>query len=166
FNNDYLVSTWNEHNEAVYENFVTSKQMIFIVLMIIVFVAAFYTASVAQQMIQDDMKEIAILKLIGTNDTMVKESAFISIFFVTISGIILGLGLGVFLGYNIGSILKKLSNIGLPSLSFYLLDFTITIPFISILIIIASLLLISAFAIGISLRKTTRITPQDLFTSL
>ncbi|MBQ6124051.1 MAG: ABC transporter permease, partial [Spirochaetales bacterium] len=71
----YDISKWNEHNVSVYENFVTSRQMILIILMLVVVVAAFYTASVAQQMIQDDMQEIAITKLIGASDTLVRRSA-------------------------------------------------------------------------------------------
>ncbi len=160
------VSTWNQHNISVYENFVTSKQMIFIILLLVVVVAAFYTASVAQQMIQDDITDIAIVKLIGSSDSLVKKSAFISVYTVTVIGMVLGIALGILIGLNLGPILTWLSNMGIQSLSFYLLDFDITIPWLSILVISACLLLISYLSIQISLVKTRRITPIRLFTSL
>ena len=162
----YDISMWNEHNVSVYENFVTSRQMILIILMLVVVVAAFYTASVAQQMIQDDMQEIAITKLIGASDTLVRRSAFLSVYMVTFIGMLLGIVLGLLIGLNLGPILTWLSSMGLKSLSFYLLDFDITVPWLSILLISASLLLISYISIQVSLGKTKRITPIRLFTSL
>ena len=162
----YDISKWNEHNVSVYENFVTSRQMILIILMLVVVVAAFYTASVAQQMIQDDMQEIAITKLIGASDILVRRSAFLSVYTVTFIGMLLGIILGLLIGLNLGPILTWLSSMGLKSLSFYLLDFDITVPWLSILLISASLLLISYISIQVSLGKTKRITPIRLFTSL
>jgi lipoprotein-releasing system permease protein len=162
----YGISKWNEYNVAVYENFVTSRQMIFIILLLVVVVAAFYTASVAQQMVQDDMSDIAIAKLIGSSDTLVKKSAFLSVYAVTVIGMLIGIVLGLLIGCNLGPILTGLSNLGLQSLSFYLLDFDINVPWLSILIISLCLLAISYVAIWLSLAKTRRISPIQLFTSL
>lgn len=160
------ISTWNEHNVSVYNNFVTSKQMILIILLIVIVVAAFYTSSVAQQMIQDDMKPISIAKLIGMADSQVRISAFISVSSVTVAGIVLGIGLGIGIGYGLGPVLSALSNKGLQSLSFYLLDFVVDIPWKSVLLISVCLMVLSAASVWIALGKTRRITPMRLFTSL
>ena len=162
----YDISKWDQHNVSVYENFVTSRQMILIILLLVVVVAAFYTASVAQQMIQDDMQDIAITKLIGASDALVRRSAFLSVYTVTFVGMVLGILLGLLIGLNLGPILTWLSSMGLKSLSFYLLDFDITVPWLSILLISACLLVISYVSIQISLGKTRRITPIRLFTEL
>ncbi|MGP1508838.1 MAG: ABC transporter permease [Sphaerochaeta sp.] len=162
---DYDISKWNEHNISVYENFVTSRQMIFVILLLVVIVAAFYTASVAQQMIQDDIQDIAIAKLIGSSDAVVRKSAFLSVYTVTCLGMLLGIALGLIIGCSLGPALTGLSSLGIQSLSFYLLDFDITIPWISILIISVCLLAISFISIRFSLRKTKAITPIRLFTS-
>lgn len=160
------ISTWNEHNVSVYNNFVTSKQMILIILLIVIVVAAFYTSSVAQQMIQDDMKPISVAKLIGMSDSQVRLSAFISVSSVTVAGIVLGIGLGIGIGYGLGPVLSALSNKGLQSLSFYLLDFVVDIPWKSVLLISVCLMVLSAASVWIALGKTRRITPMRLFTSL
>ena len=162
----YDITRWDQHNVSVYENFVTSRQMILIILLLVVVVAAFYTASVAQQMIQDDMQDIAITKLIGASDSLVRRSAFLSVYTVTFIGMLVGIGLGLVIGLNLGPILTWLSSMGLKSLSFYLLDFDITVPWLQILLISASLLVISYVSIQISLGKTRRITPIRLFTEL
>ena len=162
----YDISKWNEHNISVYENFITSRQMILIILLLVVAVAAFYTASVAQQMVQDDIQDIAISKLIGASDSLVRKSAFLSVYAVTVAGMLLGIILGLLIGCNLGPILTWLSSLGIKSLSFYLLDFDITVPWLQVLLISACLLVISFLAINISLRRTRRITPMRLFTSL
>lgn len=160
------ISTWNEHNVSVYNNFVTSKQMILIILLIVIVVAAFYTSSVAQQMIQDDMRPISIAKLIGMADSQVRLSAFISVSSVTVAGIVLGIGLGIGIGYGLGPVLSALSNKGLQSLSFYLLDFVVDIPWKSVILISVCLMVLSTASVWIALGKTRRITPMRLFTSL
>ena len=163
---EYDISEWNEHNVSVYENFISSRQMIMIILLLVVVVAAFYTASVAQQMVQDDIQEIAISKLVGCSNALVRKSAFISVYTVTLAGMLIGIALGLLIGLNLGPILTWLSNLGIQSLSFYLLDFTIEIPWLSIAIISAALMAISFISIQISLSKTRHITPMRLFTSL
>ena len=163
---EYDISEWNEHNVSVYENFVSSRQMIMIILLLVVVVAAFYTASVAQQMVQDDIQEIAISKLVGCSNALVRKSAFISVYTVTLAGMLIGLALGMLIGLNLGPILTWLSDLGIQSLSFYLLDFTIEIPWLSIAIISVALMAISFISIHISLGKTRHITPMRLFTSL
>ena len=162
----YEISLWNEYNVSVYENFVTSRQMIFIILLLVVVVAAFYTSSVAQQMVQDDITDIAISKLIGCSDSLVKKSAFLSVYAVTVIGMLIGILVGLLIGCNLGPILTTLSRMGLQSLSFYLLDFDITVPWLSILLISVCLLVISYAAIRLSLAKTRRISPIQLFTTL
>ena len=157
------VSTWDEYNVSVYSNFITSKQMILIILLLVVVVAAFYTASVAQQMVQDDIKPISIAKLIGMSDSMVRVSVFMSVTLVTILGMLLGLALGIGIGYALGPVLSQLSRLGLESLSFYLLDFEVTIPWKTVLLLSACLLALSCMAVWLTLRKTRKITPIRLF---
>ncbi len=157
------ISTWNQHNLSVYNNFITSKQMILIILLLVVVVAAFYTSSVAQQMIQDDIKPISIAKLIGMNDRMIRISAFMSVCLVTFFGMLLGLCLGIAIGYALGPVLSQLSRMGLESLSFYLLDFDVQIPWTTVLLVSACLLVLSNIAVWLTLRKTRKITPIQLF---
>ncbi len=166
FGPGHSISKWSEHNVSVYENFVTSRQMIMIILMLVIVVAAFYTASVAQQMIQDDMQDIAIAKLVGSSNKLVKKSAFISVYTVTLAGMVIGIALGLLIGCNLGPILTRLSNLGIQSLTFYLLDFSITVPWLSIGLISVALMAISFVSIQVSLGKTRHITPMRLFTTL
>ena len=160
------VNTWQNKNRSVYSNFVNSRQMIILILLIIVFIASFFTASSANQIIEDDVQEIAVSKLMGASDRMTRHSAFISIYTVTLSGMLIGLAAGIVLGLNLGPILSLLSNSNLLNLSYYLLDFRAVVPWKDIILVLSVMTLVSALSILISLRHTRRITPMRLFTGL
>lgn len=166
FDEDVLYSTWEQNNASLYRNFVNSRQMIIIVLLLISCVAAYYSASVAQQMIQDDMSEIAIMKLLGCSNRLVRKSSFISVFSVTFAGVILGLTGGLLISFNLSPLLNFLAERKIDMFSYYLLDFDIKIPFGDIFLVLFSLCLVSAVSIFFSLRKTRRISPIQLFTTL
>ncbi len=163
---DGRVDTWQNKNRSVYSNFVNSRQMIILILLIIVFIASFFTASSANQIIEDDVQEIAVSKLMGASDRMTRNSAFISIYTVTLSGMIIGLIAGIIIGLNLGPILNLLSESDLVNLSYYLLDFRAVVPVKDIVLVLSVMTLVSALSILISLRHTRRITPMRLFTGL
>ncbi len=163
---DGIVNTWQNKNYAVYSNFVNSRQMIILILLIIVFIASFFTASAANQIIEDDISEIAVSKLMGASDRMARQSAFISIYTVTLSGMAIGLAAGIAIGLNLSPILGLLSKSSFVNLSYYLMDFTPVVPWKDIVLVLAVMMLISALSILISLRHTRRITPMRLFTGL
>lgn len=165
-NNNTLVNTWDELNYQIYQNFISSKQMIFVVLIVVSFVAAFYVSSIAQQLLNDDLKELALLKLIGCNNKTISKLEFNSVYLITVMGIILGTILGILISYLLTPILKLLSKLSISSLSYYLLDFKISIPFLSIILILSILALISLLTIRIALRKTKNIEPIQLFNEL
>lgn len=165
-NTDGTVTDWQQKNVSVYNNYIVSMQAILLVLMIIVIVAAFFTASVANQIIEDDSREIALSKLIGASDSMVRKSAFISIFTVTLTGMAIGLCLGIVVGMNLSPLLVRLSEKNILVLEYYLVDFKATIPWAEIGLVMLSMAVVSAIAVLVSLRHTRKITPIRLFTGI
>ena len=165
-NTDGIVTDWQQKNSSVYNNYIVSMQAILLVLMIIVIVAAFFTASVANQIVEDDSREIALSKLIGAPDSMVRKSAFISIFTVTLAGMAIGLGLGILIGMNLSPVLVWLSEKNILVLEYYLVDFNATVPWGEIGLVMLCMAVVSALAVLISLRHTRKITPMRLFTGI
>lgn len=161
--NECSVNTWENLNYEVYQNFISSKQMIFIVLVVVSLVATFYVSSVSQQILSDDLKELAMLKLLGSNNQIIRKAEFYSVYLVTLAGIIVGFFFGVFVSYMFSPILKLVSKLSISSLSYYLLDFEIEIPFGSVLSILLILSFISFATIRFVLRKIKNITPVQLF---
>ena len=163
---DGYITDWQIRNASVYDNYLTSMQAITFVLMIIVLVAAFYTASVANQMVEDDFAEIAVAKLTGCSDKDVRRSAFLSIFTVTVAGMLIGLVLGIIIGTNLSPLLVNLSERGLLTLDYYLVDFKATVPWNYMIPVMCFMASVSALVVLISLRHTKKITPMRLFTGL
>ena len=163
---DGFISDWQQNNISIYNNYIVSMQSILMVLVIIVVVAAFFTASVANQIVEDDSREIALAKLLGSTDSNVRKSAFLSIFAVTLSGMAIGLSLGILIGMNLSPVLVFLSEKNILTLDYYLVDFKATIPWSNIGLIMFIMAAVSAISVMISLRHTRKITPMRLFTGV
>lgn len=163
---DGFISDWQQNNISIYNNYIVSMQSILMVLIIIVVVAAFFTASVANQIVEDDSREIAFAKLLGSTDSNVRKSAFLSIFAVTLSGMAIGLCLGILIGMNLSPVLVFLSEKNILTLDYYLVDFKATIPWSNIGLIMLIMATVSAISVMISLRHTRKITPMRLFTGV
>ena len=163
---DGIITDWQQNNISIYNNYIVSMQSILMVLIIIVVVAAFFTASVANQIVEDDSREIALAKLLGSTDSNVRKSAFLSIFAVTLSGMAIGLCLGILIGMNFSPVLVFLSEKNILTLDYYLVDFKATIPWSNIGLIMLIMAAVSAISVMISLRHTRKITPMRLFTGV
>lgn len=154
---------WMDRNSSVYANFVNSRQLIMIILLVVGAMAAFFTASVAQQFVQDNIEELSLYKLLGSSNSLITKLGFTCVFSTTFAAVCFGLGLGCIITYCFEPLLSHLNSLSLDSLSYYLLDFSIFIPIGRVIVLLVIMLIISAFSIVFSLRKTRRITPLQLF---
>lgn len=109
-----VVKDWRETNKSFFEAVMVERNVMFIILTLIVLIAAFNIISGLIMLVKDKTKAIAILRTMGA-----KRSSIMRIFFLTGSTIgVLGTFLGFFLGiifcYNIESIrqfLQKLTGL-------------------------------------------------------
>ena len=137
----------------------------FIILTLIVIVAAFNIISGLTILIKNKTKEIAILKTLGLSNNSIKKSFFLTGFsiglFATISGIILG----IIFSYNIEKlriILSRVFNLEIfPPDIYFLEELPSEISFISVLAIFILSLTVTAIssyipALTISKMKTFR----------
>ncbi len=94
-NKNYFIYTWSDLNKSLFSALKVERNVMFIILTLIIVVAAFNIISGLTILIKNKTKEIAILKTLGLNNTSIKKSFFLTGFsigfFATISGIILGI---------------------------------------------------------------------------
>jgi len=94
FNQNYFIYTWSDLNKSFFSALKVERNVMFIILTLIIIVAAFNIISGLTILIKNKTKEIAILKTLGLNNSSIKKSFFLTGFtigfFATISGIILG----------------------------------------------------------------------------
>ncbi len=164
-NSNYFIYTWSDLNKSFFSALKVERNVMFIILTLIVIVAAFNIISGLTILIKNKTKEIAILKTLGLSNNSIKKSFFLTGFsigfFATISGIVLG----ILFSYNIERlriILSSVFNLEIfPPDIYFLEKLPSEISFFSILIIFILSLSVSAIAsylpaMSISKMKTFR----------
>ena len=90
-----FVNSWSDQNKSFLSALKVERNVMFLILTLIIIVAAFNIISGLTILIKNKTKEIAILKTLGLNNTSIKKSFFLTGFtigfFATISGVILGI---------------------------------------------------------------------------
>jgi len=164
-NPNYFIYTWSDLNKSFFSALKVERNVMFIILTLIVIVAAFNIISGLTILIKNKTKEIAILKTLGLSNKSIRKSFFLTGFtigfFATISGIILG----ILFSYNIEklrTILSSVFNLEIfPPDIYFLEKLPSEISFSSISIIFILSLVVSAIAsylpaMSISRMKTFR----------
>jgi len=110
-NQNYFIYTWMDLNKSLFSALKVERNVMFIILTLIIIVAAFNIISGLTILIKNKTKEIAILKTLGFNNTSIKKTFFLTGFsigfFASISGVILG----VLFSLNIEKVRVILSSV-------------------------------------------------------
>ncbi len=166
-NQNYFIYTWSDMNKSLFSALKVERNVMFIILSLIVVVAAFNIISGLTILIKNKTKEIAILKTLGLSNESIKKTFFLTGltigFFATITGIIIG----VLFSLNIENLRLFLSNIFnleiFPSEIYFLEKLPSEINPTSILIIFIISLIISIIA---SYLPAMKISKMNTFRAL
>ena len=159
-NQNYFIYTWADLNKSFFSALKVERNVMFIILTLIIIVAAFNIISGLTILIKNKTKEIAILKTLGLSNTSIKRSFFLTGFtigfFASISGIILG----VLFSLNIEKVRIFLSTVFnleiFPSDIYFLEKLPSEINLFSIFIIFFLSLVVSAIASYIPARHISK----------
>jgi len=94
FSEDYIVGNWADENKSLFQVMKLEKLGLFLILSLIIVVAAFNIISSLIMLVLEKSREIAILKALGVNDNGIRK-----IFFY--QGLVIG-SLGTFVGVILG----------------------------------------------------------------
>jgi len=155
-------ASWDEFNQLVYQNFITSKQVIFVVFILILIVASVYVGSIAFEMVEDNKQEIAMLKILGATDATLRFSFFTTIMGFTTTAVVVGAGCGVYIGSHLKGFLNWVSSLQLAAMEYYLLDFPTLIVWKDILFLCAAMVLISSITTFGALRRIQKVSALEL----
>ena len=166
-NDNYFIYTWSDLNKSLFSALKVERNVMFIILSLIIIVAAFNIISGLTILIKNKTKEIAILKTLGFTNRSIKKTFFLTGltigFFATLSGILLGVLFSVNIE-KIRTFLSKVFNLEIfPSDIYFLDELPYEINFYSILIIFIISLIISAIA---SYLPATIISKMNTFRAL
>jgi len=159
-NQNYFIYTWTDLNKSFFSALKVERNVMFIILTLIIIVAAFNIISGLTILIKNKTKEIAILKTLGFNNSSIKKTFFLTGFsigfFASISGVILG----VLFSLNIEKVRVILSSVFnleiFPPDIYFLEKLPSEINFYSISIIFILSLIVTAIASYIPARNISK----------
>ncbi|MEW6008731.1 MAG: FtsX-like permease family protein [Candidatus Omnitrophota bacterium] len=153
----YQVRTWTELNRTFFAALKLEKIAMFIILTLIVLVAAFNIISTLSVLVTDKTKDIGILKSIGLSSKGINRIFMLVGLLIASFGIILGVGLGLGLSF----LLRKYQFIRLPQDIYYIQYLPVFIRWLDVGLIILAAFLISILFTIYPARKAALLNPVE-----
>lgn len=135
----YYAKDWMQMNRNLFSALKLEKFAMFIILILIILVAAFNIVSTLMMNVMDKQKEIAILKAMGADDKGVMLIFMIQGLFIGIIGTIFG----VAGGYIIGKMIHNYELIKLPADVYYLSKLPVKMKLVDFVVVSVSATAIS-----------------------
>ena len=153
----YWVRDWMQMNRNLFSALKLEKTVMFIILALIILVAAFNIASSLIMMVMEKTKDIAILKAMGATDASIRK---IFVFEGLLIGA-LGTFLGVVIGFIMCTLLEKYKFIELPGDVYYLTTLPVNLDLTDVAVIAASAMIICFLATLYPARQASKLDPVE-----
>lgn len=149
--------TWMQVNRNLFSALKLEKVMMFIILTLIILVAAFNIASTLIMTVMHKKRDIAILKAMGTTNSSIQRIFVFKGMIIGSTGTILGSALGLLLCF----LLDHYQFVKLPQDVYYITSLPILLETGDALLIAASALVICFLATLYPARQAARINPVE-----
>jgi lipoprotein-releasing system permease protein len=153
----YWANHWKQMHRNLFSMLALQKIMMYVILTLIIVVAAFNVASALIMMVREKTKEIAILKVMGATHGSLRNIFLGKGLAIGISGILLGFSGGLVLC----GLLSKYQFVELPGDVYFLTTMPVEINGVDMGIIALGTMLICVFASWYPARKAARLNPVD-----
>ncbi len=147
----FMISNWTRQFGPFFKALAMEKTMMFIILILIVAVAAFNLVSTLVMVVNDKQSDIAILRTLGAKPRSIMATFIFQGALVGLIGVIIGVALGLLLSFNatnIVSYLQRAFHVQLISASVYFVDY------LPVRILPKDIINIGLWAFGLSLVAT------------
>ncbi|MFW5637243.1 MAG: FtsX-like permease family protein [Thermodesulfobacteriota bacterium] len=155
----YWAQDWMQMNRNLFSALKLQKTVMFIILALIILVAAFNIASTLIMMVMEKTRDIAILKAMGATDRSIKK------IFVYKGMVIGGVGtlFGLLAGFILCLLLREYHFIELPTDVYFFSTLPVSLRAPDVLVIAASTLLICFLATLYPSHKAAKYNPLEAF---
>lgn len=153
----YWAQDWKRMNRNLFSALRLQKTVMFIILALIVLVAAFNIASTLIMMVMEKKRDIAILKAMGATDRMVRNVFVLKGMTIGGFGAAIGLGIGVLLC----GILRRYRIIELPTDVYFFSTLPVSLEAGDVAVILVSTLFICFLATLYPARRASRLAPVE-----
>ena len=153
----YQTRDWMRMNRSLFAALKLEKIAMFIILTLIVLVAAFNITSTLIMLVMEKTKDIAILKSMGATRRSIMKIFMLEGIIIGAIGTVFGLALG----FLLTSILKKYEFIKLPSDVYYISTLPVKIESLDVALIAGATMLISFLATLYPSWQASRLDPVE-----
>jgi len=154
----YWAMDWMQMNRNLFKALKLERRVMFIILTLIILVAAFNIASSLIMMVMGKTRDIAILKAMGATERSIRKIFVFNGMVIGTFGTLLGLGLGLFLCF-------LLKHINVHELAGDIYYFTTSLPvkleFVNVISIIVAALVICFLATLYPARQASKLSPVE-----
>ena len=166
-NPNYFVYSWTDLHKSFFSALKVERNVMFVILTLILIVAAFNIISGLTILIKNKTKEIAILKTLGLSNQSIKKSFFLTGFTIGFIATLTGIFFGIIFSLNVEKIrifLSKVFNFELfPSDVYFLEKLPSEINIYAVFVVFIFSIIISALA---SYIPSQRISKMKTFRAL
>lgn len=156
---EYWAQDWMRLNRNVFSALKLQKAVMFIILALIVLVAAFNIASALIMMVMGKTGDIAILKAMGATDRSIRK---IFVYKGMVIGVV-GTLLGTLGGFALSAVLKRYHFIELPKDVYFFTTLPVSLEALDVLVIVASTLAVCYLSTLYPARRAARFNPVEAF---
>ena len=161
----YMVRDWSQMHSNLFKAINMEKRVMFIILFLIVAVAAFNIVSTLVMVVTDKEADIAILRTLGAHPRMIMATFMVQGTFIGIIGTILGVACGVPLALNVNTVVTALERtFGVHFLSpdiYYISELTSDLHWNDVFMISAFSLIITLLATLYPAWRASRTQPAE-----
>lgn len=153
----YWSRDWTQMNQNLFAALKLEKTVMFIILALIVLVAAFNIASTLIMMVMEKTRDIAILKAMGATNKSIGKIFVIKGFVIGV----VGTTIGVILGLVLCKLLEKYQFIELPGDVYYITTLPVRMQLLDIVVIAVGAIVICFLATLYPARQASRLNPVE-----
>jgi lipoprotein-releasing system permease protein len=153
----FWTAHWKQMHRNLFSMLGLQKLMMYVILTLIILVAAFNIASALIMTVREKVKDIAILKVMGASHRSIQTIFLSKGLVIGMTGILIGLAGGLALCW----VLSTYPFIELPGDVYFLTTLPVRISYVDIALIVLGTLTICAFASLYPAMKAARIRPVD-----
>ncbi len=162
---DYWVRDWTNMHSNLFKALKTEKVVMFIILLLIVAVAAFNIISTLVMTVKEKQADIAILRTLGMTPGSLMMVFIIQGVFIGLIGTVLGVAFGVPVALNVNDIVSGIEQLFntkfLPADVYYITNITSDLRVSEVLVYSVSAFLLSVLATIYPAWRASKIQPVD-----
>jgi len=168
---DWFVANWYALEQGRYISFLTSRNLLSVVMAMIVVVAAINVSSALVLLVVEKEQEIAILRATGVDPRSIARSFLLAGLLIGVAGSVIGAAVGLLLANNINELLRGIEwaasviagrSVTLLSSDFYLEEIPVTLRFLPVFVSVLFTLTVALAAGFLPARRATRILPDRI----